>query len=229
MTIPPLALVIILLIFGFLSGSTAYFYNKSRTVSDEAKGKNITEFNGQIVSDKKTDTGALDTLTQPAEPRGRLSYPAHAYTVQPKDTLFAIGAKLSLPWQLITQANGITNENIVQAGFTLAIPKLSEKTDYYRINLIINEDKARELNTELRNADKSEYFNPVEVAKKSATPYFGLKAEDSFNLLNQDLSQGTAVVEVKKVDYSAIIGLSQPKVTGEKGIWAVIYVEKQDK
>lgn len=228
MTLPPFALVIIVLVFGFLTGSTAFFYTKSRAISSASETQNITDFNGDIITDRKAGATAIDELTKPAEPKGRLSYPANAYVVQPKETLFAIGTKLSLPWQLITQANGITNENIVQAGYTLAIPKLSETTGYYRVNFVVNDVVATELNAELRKTDKSEYFSPVDVAKKSAVPYFGVKAEDTFTELNKDQDKGTAVVEVKKVDYTVIIGLAQPKVTGDKGLWAVIYAEKQD-
>lgn len=228
MNIPPFVIVISLIVFGFLVGSTAYFYNKSQVVNSDNK-KKITSFNGEVATATAENAPSkVDENTKPAEPRGRLSYPANAYVVQAGETLFAIGNKMGMTWQLIMQANGIVNENIVQAGYSLAIPKINNNTDYYRINLVVNEEKATQLNQQLRKEETSEYFNPIEMAKKSAVPYFGVKADDSFTLLEQDTSKGTAVVEVKKSDYVAIIGLIQPKVVGEKGLWAVVYVEKQD-
>jgi len=228
MNVPAYVVVVILLVFGFLVGSTTYFYNKSRTVA-ATTGQKSTAFNGEIISSNKDNApSVVDQQTKPADPKGRLSYPANVYVVQPKETLFAIGAKFGISWQLITQANGIINENAVQANYPLVIPKLNDSTDYYRVNFIINEDKATQLNQELRQQSSSDLFNPVNVAKSDAVPYFGLKADDNFELAEQDLSQGTAVVQVKKGDVNTVIGLTQPKIKGEKGFWAVVYIEEQN-
>lgn len=228
MSLPPVVIVVVLLIFGFLSGSTAYFYNKSRQANVSGTQK-ITAFNGEVTKEEKsTGPDKVDELTKPADPKGRLVYPANVYVVQPKETLFAIGNKFAISWQMITLANGLVNENVVQADYPLVIPKLNQNTDYYRVNLVVNEDKATQLNQELRKADSNELFDPINAAKKQALPYFGVKGDDVFSLLEQDLSQGTAVVEVKKADRSVIIGLIQPKIKGDKGFWATVYIENQE-
>lgn len=229
MQIPTTILLVAIIIIGFLTGSTVYYYSKSRT---ESASKNTSEkvFDPQATPATEAEKPNLvDTQTQAAEPKGRLSYPANSYTIQPKEALATIGEKMGVSWKLIKLANGFANENIIQSGMVIVIPKLNTKTDYYRINFIVNEEKATDLNRELRTADSSEFFDPITVAKKYAPPYFGVKAEDGYTLLEKDLSKGTALVEAKKDEnVSNLIGLVQPKTTGEKGLWAMLYIEHRD-
>ncbi|MBI4948122.1 LysM peptidoglycan-binding domain-containing protein [Candidatus Berkelbacteria bacterium] len=225
----PSLIVVFIIIIGFLTGSTLYFYNKSRELNS---GKNVkTSFNGEVSSIGSTtnDNTIVDKLTKPADPKGRVSYPANVYYVQTKETLFAIGKKFSMSWQTITKANGITNENIVQAGYPLAIPKINKETDFFRIYFIINEDIATKVNGELRSANDSFMFSAVEVAKRYSPPFFNLKTDSTYDLLEQDLSKGTAVVMVKLNDKEdVLIGLVQPKSKGDKGFWTIAYIELQD-
>src|SRR3989344_4787679 len=104
MTLPPVVLFVIVLVIGFLSGSTVYFYNKTRVSNSVKSGGNtfqaeIPQLTGSEVSKK------IDELTKPADPKGRLTYPEHVYIVEPKETLFGIGAKFGASgnniWQLI--------------------------------------------------------------------------------------------------------------------------------
>lgn len=230
MNVPPYVLVIVLILFGFLTGSTIFFYGQSRDAVTTRQANEKATFSGKI-PDGSTETSqdkALAANTKPAEPKGRLSYPTNVYSVGSLETLFAIGQKFELPWQLIFKANGLTNENVIQAGYPLVIPALSHETDYYRVNLTLNETVAARLNQELRSASTSEYFDPVKVAKKDAVPYFGLTNDADYRLGEQDQSKGTAAVEVKKNgERIAIVGLYQPKVKGSKGLWAVLYIEDQ--
>lgn len=227
MNISPLALFGVLIVFGFLSGSTLYFYNKSDTKSP----KNNTQPTFQADSlpqDQPAATDKVDTLTVPAEPKGRLSYPTNVYKVQAKESLFAIGEKMGVSWLIIKAANGLKDENLIQTDYPLAIPKLSRETDYYRVNFTINEDKAAELNRELRDKDSSEWYDPVNVAKKSAVPYFNLEEADQMKLIEADYSRGTALVEAKAEGRLNYVGLIQPKTKGQKGLWALLYVENHD-
>lgn len=220
-------LSIIILLFGFLTGSTFYFYNKSRSIQS-GKTSQTSTFQADLPREAKdTRNEAINSQTKPAEPKGRVSYPANIYVINPKESLVTIGDKLKLPWQLLKDANGFTNDNLIQADYPLVIPKLNKYTDYYRIEFILNEDKASELNRETRDQPTNELFDPVTVAKKSTPGYFSVSAQDSFTLLEQDLSKGTAVVEAKNGDRVVVIGLIQPKIKGEKGFWVVLYVEKQ--
>lgn len=231
MTVPPYVLVIILIIFGFLTGSTLYFYDQSRVATVSHSSSKNTTFTGKVpsASAPTPQDEALAANTKPAEPKGRLSYPTNVYNVAPHETLFAIGAKFQLSWQLIVKANGLTNENVIQSGYPLVIPALNHDTDYYRINFTLNEIVASSLNLDLRTQSTSDYFDPVKVAKKDGVPYFGITNDLSFNLADQDLSKGTTAVEVKKDGTRiAVVGLFQPKVKGAKGLWAVLYVEGQN-
>lgn len=225
MNLPPIVIVVALVLIGFLTGSTAYFYNQTR--SHITKPTGVT-FDGTVPPQPSSaNNDAVDSNTKPAEPKGRLSYPANVYTVQPKETLFAVGTKVKVPWQIIQSANGFTDENVIQSGSLLVIPKYYPNTDNYRINFIINDDKAVEILRQLKGKDTDDQFDPVKVSKASAPPYFGITTNDTFNLVEADLHAGTAVVDVKNTDHSFVIGLVQPKTKGDKGFWAILYIEKE--
>ncbi|MDO8650140.1 MAG: LysM domain-containing protein [Candidatus Berkelbacteria bacterium] len=224
MRVPPALVLVTVLLLGFLFSSTVYFYSKSRPSAKNTGDK--TAFSGDLPQLTASETSKkVDELTKPADPKGRLSYPANVYTVETKETLFGIGSKFGIDWKLIKLANGITNENLIQTGYTLVVPRVETTTDMYRVNFKIDEDKASELNRELRDKGSDSLFNPVDVAKKDAVPYFGITAEDEFTLLEQDESRGTALVQAKNSNASTVVGLYQPKEKGKKGFWAVLYVE----
>ncbi len=225
MTIRPAFLLVIVLIIGFLSSSTVYFYSQNR-LSQTQKNSRSTTFSADLPQLSATESSQkVDQLTQPADPRGRLSYPANVYTVATNETLFGIGAKFGIDWQLIKLANGTKDENLIQVGYSLAIPRIDLSTDLYRVNFKIDENIASQLNGELRDKSSNPLFNPVEVAKKDAGPYFGLTSQDEFTLLEQDNSRATALVQAKNSAVSTVIGLFQPKEKGKKGLWAIIYIE----
>jgi hypothetical protein len=136
---------------------------------------------------------------------------------------------MGVSWLTIKAANGLKDENLIQADYPLVIPKLSQETDYYRVSFLINEERASELNRELRTQDKSEWFDPIQVAKTRVEPYFNTTENDNFRLVEADLSKGTALVEVKTDTRLVYVGLVQPKEKGEKGLWALYYIEDRSK
>jgi len=217
----------LVLVFGFLSGSTFYFYNKSRTL--EQRGENRSSgFQADLTPLEATPSPQpVDTLTTPGEPKNKLSYPAHVYKMPPRQSLASTGDKMQVPWQLIRAANGIQNENVVQADYPMMIPKKNVLTGYYRIEFLINNDKLAELTRETRSVDKSEWFDPINVAKRQAVPYFGLAADNAYSLLEQNDSRATAAVTVKQDEVTILIGLVQPGEKGSRGVWALYYVEWQ--
>lgn len=224
MRVPPSLVLVTVLIIGFLFSSSVYFYSKSRPSTKSGSDKST--FSGDLPTLTASETTKkVDELTKPADPKGRLSYPANVYTVETKETLYGIGAKFGTDWKLIKLANGITNENLIQTGYTLVIPRVESTTDMYRVNFKLDEDKASALNRDLHDKSSDSSFNPVEVAKGDAVPYFGLTSEDEFTLLEQDESRGTALVQAKNANASTVVGLYQPKEKGKKGFWAVLYVE----
>lgn len=226
MNVSPVVLFVVLIVFGFLSGSTFYFYNKSTDSTSADKKADATTFQADLPNSEQQQS-LVDANTTPAEPRGRLSYPAHSYKVQPKESLFAIGEKMGVSWLTVKAANGLKDENLIQADFPLVIPKLSKETDYYRVNFLINEDKASEINRELREKETSEWYDPVQVAKTHVEPYFNATEKDTFKLIEADYSNGTALVEAKTDTRLVYIGLIQPKTKGQKGLWALYYVENR--
>lgn len=224
MNVSPVTVFVVLTVFGFLAGSTFYFYNQTRSETDAKKTGEAT-FTAEQLPNQDQQPSKVDELTTPAEPRARLSYPANTYKVQPRESLFAIGEKMGVSWTTIKKANGLKDENLIQADFPLVIPKLSKETDYYRINFLINETKAAELNRELRSADTSEWYDPVHVAKTHIEPYFFAEDTDAFRLVEADYSNGTALVEAKAETRLVYVGLVQPKTKGQKGLWALYYIE----
>lgn len=220
-------IVVVIIIFGFLTGSSLYFYNKTDNKKDD---KNISEeFNADLpVSGGSTQPSKVDELTVPAEIKGRVTYPSNVYVIGKGETLFGIGVKFELDWKLIVLANGLESENVVQTGKKLVIPKLSHETDYYRINFLLDEDNASTLNRELKDVRESEKYDPILVAKDLAIPYFSIDETDEFSLLEQDNSRGIALVKAKATDKENIIGLFQPKQKGERGFWALLYIEHHE-
>jgi len=228
MNIPFSVVVAVIVVFGFLTGSSLYFYNKNRPAKTK-NGSNSQQFDSQIPQLAGSGQGDIvDKNTQPAEDRGRVTFPANVYTIKKGETLFGLGAKFQLDWQLIVLANGLENENSIQSGKQLAIPKLNNETDYYRLEFAINEDNASLLNSQLRDQQESELFDPKKVAADTAVPYFAISESDEFILIEQDNSRGTALVEAKSSKKSNYIGLYQPKQKGEKGFWAILYIEHHD-
>lgn len=228
MILPRSALLVMVLIIGFLTSSTVYFYAKTRSSENKKNSSEVT-FGAELPQLTASQSSQkVDELTKPAASKGRLSYPVNVYTVEAKETLFGIGTKFGIDWKLIKLANGITNENLIQTGYTLVVPRIEVTTDLYRVNFQIDEDQASQLNRDLRDKTGDPLFNPIEVSKKNAVPYFGITAENEFTLLEQDESRGTALVQVKTADNSIVVGLYQPKEKGKNGFWAVLYIELRD-
>ncbi len=221
----PLTIFIIIAIFGFLSGSTIYFYNKSKPIV--AEKENTNSFNAELPQ-ASNEPSKVDQNTVPGEPKNLLSYPANTYKVQPRESLFAIGEKMGMSWLIIKAANCIRDENLIQADYPLVIPKLSKETDYYRVNFLVNDNRATELNRELRDQQQSEWYDPISVVKKTALTYFGFTDQDQTKLVEADYSKGTALVEAKTEERTNYIGLIQPKTKGQKGLWALYYVESRE-
>ena len=228
MILPRSALLALVLIIGFLTSSTLYFYAKSSDAATK-KSSNEATFDADLPQLTASQSSQkVDELTKPALSKGRLSYPKNVYTVEAKETLFGIGAKFGIDWKLIKLTNGITNENLIQAGYTLVIPRIEVTTDLYRVNFQVDEDQASALNRDLRDTTDDPLFDPVEVAKRNAVPYFGVLAESEFTLLERDESRGTALVQAKTIDNSIVVGLFQPKEKGKNGFWVVLYIELRD-
>lgn len=228
MKIPLYGLVILLVVFGFLVSSTIYFYNQTRS-STASQTHNANGFVGPIVKEPaSTAPDPVDSLTKPADPRGRLSYPANVYTIGNRETLAVIAAKMNESQKYIINANSFANANSLQAGQVIAVPKLNTTTYYYRLNFIVSESVAEQTIISQRDNFNADLTDPVKVAKNSAVAYFNITNNDTFTLRSEDESKGLATVAVAKPNYTAVIGLTQPKTIGKDGFWAIAYIEEQD-
>ena len=226
MNVPISAVMVVVVIFGFLTGSSLYFYNK---IDKGEKSTNSQTFSADIPeSGSSLQPSKVDELTKPADVKGRVTYPANVYEIQKGDSLFGIGAKFEIDWELILLANSLESENVVQVGKQLVIPKLSHETDYFRINFLLDDDNASEKNRELREVEQDSSYNPILAAKDLAVPYFGITETDEFTLLEQDNSTATAIVQVKNGEKINVVGMFQPKQKGEKGFWAILYIEHHE-
>ncbi|OGD61089.1 hypothetical protein A3A71_02530 [Candidatus Berkelbacteria bacterium RIFCSPLOWO2_01_FULL_50_28] len=227
MKIPPAFLATLVVLIGFLAAATYYY--RSQTSTETKRSTADSTFLADVPAVTSSDQGKIvDKLTRPATPRGRLSYPANVYVVKPLEGLFTIGNKMKMDWRLIKRANNISNENSIQQGTSLAIPKLSNETDYFRLEFRVDGSKASELNRAVQSGDESVYLDPVKVVKKEALTYFGVTESDDFSVLEQDQSRGTALIQVKSDLHKTNIGLIQPKEKGARGIWAILYIESRD-
>jgi len=215
-------LAFLMIIIGFLSSVSIYYYRQSRLLSTKPDNNNFSAELPQISQPQDN----VEAMTEPAQPKGRLSYPAHVYKVQPGDRLASIGAKLNIPWQKIYLANDLKNEHSLKTDQLLVIPRLAP-TEFYRLNFKIDEAAITEKNRQLRYESSSDLFNPIEVAKTTATGYFGITSDDEFTIIESNSADGTALIEAKGKLRNRI-GLFQPKVKGKNGLWVLLYIENYD-
>jgi len=217
---------VILLVFGFLSGTTVYYYRQAQLVSSQ-KSSSDKSFSGTHPEITNEVSENIRLLSVPAEPRNALTYSAHTYKINSGESLYSIATKFGLPQALLKRANSITDENRLEAGKNLDIPVISEQTDLYRLEFLLNETTISEYNAMVREATTDELFDPVQAARKFAVGYFNLKNTDDFHLFKADLSKGESTVEVDSVSgNSYIVGLIQPKAKGDKGFWVMLYIEE---
>lgn len=227
MNIPLSVIVVVIIVFGFLTGSSLYFFNKNTPPKE--KNTASEQFSADIPSsDNSPQANKVDELTKPADVKGRVTYPSNVYTIGKGETLFGIGAKFDIDWKLIMLANDLKNENVVQSGKKIVIPKLSHETDYYRINFSLDADNASTLNRELRAVEESDHYDPTKVAMNLAVSYFSILETDKYTLLEQDVSRGTALVEILSAKKKNVVGLFQPKQKGERGFWTILYIEHHE-
>ncbi|MEK7548528.1 MAG: hypothetical protein AAB499_01340, partial [Patescibacteria group bacterium] len=108
------------------------------------------------------------------------------------------------------------------------IPKLHPETDNFRLYFSIDELVASELNQLSKEGKTGDRLDPLTVAKAEALEYFDLTSQNlpSFLLKEKNANAGVALVEAKNSqDEIILIGLIQPKIKGENGIWALYYIE----
>ena len=168
MTLKPAAIWVIVLIFGFLASSSVYYYSKDRSERDKKNNDSATFSADLTILTASESSKKIDELTKPAEPKGRLSYPKNVYTVGASETLFGLGSKFGIDWKIIKLANGITNENLIQSGTVVVVPKMDPTTDRFRVSFVLNEDKATQLNRDLSELKSDPSFTPIAVAKNNA-------------------------------------------------------------
>jgi LysM repeat protein len=88
-----------------------------------ARANNITNPNAIYVGQELVIPGPAGSQERGAEPAaGQGSILPTTHVVQPGETLFRIGLLYGLSWQVIAEANGIANPNLITVGMVLTIP-----------------------------------------------------------------------------------------------------------
>lgn len=204
-------------IIAILAASTSFFAAKTFKMNGEQNKSPDAKISESIIS-----TGSENQAPTPAQSSGvtraaasteKPSLPADTYTVQKGETLFTVAQVQGSNWQDITEANGLTNADKIQAGKALIIPKGGQ------ISFTVDNTRSTVIQ---KDADQGKYqfrLSPVETARSDAPPCYGITITDNFTLKNKDDSG--AQVQVSHEGKNYIIKLIQPITKGDKGIWAI--------
>lgn len=200
-----------------LAGSTSFFaaktYKLSNTSNTPLKETSSASVGGDSTNTSKPSVATSSLVTRPAASTEKPSKPTDVYTVARGETLFAVAQANGSNWQDITEANGMTDADKIQAGKVLIIPKGGQ------VSFTIDNTLATTIQ---KDADGGKYqfrLDPVETARSDAPSAYGLKITDTFTLKNSD--NGSAQVQATRDGKNFLIKLTQPITKGEKGIWAI--------
>lgn len=201
-----------------LAFTTAFFYAKSRS------GKNGSPSSTKSPSMTSTEAGGgpsprvSSAVNRPAA--NRPSSPSKTYTIQNNDTLFGIAQSQGITMAELSEANGITDADRIQAGQVLYIPE-NGQVDYS-----IDQEKANSLQEQADQGKVQWRLNPDETARADAPTVYGLKVSDNYTVKSRDDQKGMATVQASSELGNFLITLSQPIIKGQKGIWAIDSIKK---
>lgn len=212
-------------VIGILAASTAFFYAlyaKSRNGSSTATAtKSSSPSAGATLTANQTPTPTPKVST--AVTRAATEKPSHAnktYTVQSNDTLFGIAQKQGTTLADLSEANGITDSNKIQAGQVLFIPENGQ------VDFLVDATTATSIQGQVDQGKTPWRLAPDETARADAPSAYGLKITDSFSVKDRDDNNGKASVQASSADGNFLITLSQPATKGAKGIWAIVSIKK---
>lgn len=205
---------VLIILLVILAASTSFFAAKTYKMSDAPKEvKKSSDSETVSKTAAQAMPSASSEVRKPAAITEKPSHPADTYTVQRGETLFVVAQNVGSNWQDISEANGLTDADKIQAGKVLIIPKAGQ------VNFTLDSTLAATIQND---ADEGTYpfrLDPVETARSDAPTSYGIKISDNFALKNK--SEGSAQVQVSIEGKNYLIKLNQPVTRGDKGIWAI--------
>lgn len=214
-----LALMIFLFVLTFIVGSgaglgTGYYLgkNKGREMAEAQKEEEQQQAKEEVEGGEEsesTENGETAELT---------------YTVQEGDTLFAIGLKFNIPWIKIAEANGLTEDSVIEVGQVLKIPGVAGSGESKSFE--IDQKKAEGIQSQVDAGQLLWYLDPVSVAKDQIPSTYSISENDRFELKSKNTAEGIAIVEVIHNTKVYQVKLIQPVKKGSDGIWAVESVSR---
>lgn len=205
----------LIVLVALLAGSTSFFYAKSRPGSSKPKATDSGTTTSSSTAAPTPTAVSSSQVTKAASASEKPSHPSDTYTIQQGETLFAIAQKQGITLKELSDANGITDTDKIQAGQVLIVPKGGQ------VSFTIDNTKATELQNSLDSGKILWRENPEDTARSDSPGVYGLKVTDNFVLKDRDNNSGTATVTASQEGKNYLIKLSQPATKGEKGLWAI--------
>lgn len=208
-----------------LAGSTSFFATKFFSSADETApvtSKSISANIDSIKTDKPEATPSIvqsSNVTKPASAQDKPSKPMDLYVIKQGETLFAVASANGVTATQLTEANGITDPNKIQAGQTIIIPKGGQ------VSFQLDNTRATSLQKEVDGGKYQFRLSPEDTARSDAPTAYGLTVADSYILKTSNKDAGTAEIQASREGKSYLIKLGQPIIKGDKGIWAIELIE----
>lgn len=229
--------IVLLIIVLILIGTNSYFWVRTSNLSSQLsslqaqKAPAVTPVNSPAVSAAATLTPNASltpstTTTQTATSNS--DAPSNAtttYVVKKGETLYPIGLKLNISWELLARVNGLADPNKLREGDVLVIPTVDDKTKKVTVSFMVAQDKAKTWQTKVDGGANPERKNPVETTRLDMPPLFGITNTTKMGL--SDSTPDTVKVLVSATGGDLIVTLTQPVTKGDQGIWAITEIQER--
>ncbi len=108
----------------------------------------------------------------------------------------------------------------------MALDEPHERGDVLMFPVFIDEERASWLQARADEGEEEFRTDPLQAARFDGQ-MLGLRPDDEFTLQEEDLSEGRAVVRVKRGDDIYVLKMVQPATAGEHGIWMIESIEEE--
>ncbi len=210
----------LVILVAILASTTTFFAAKSRSTNSKKAGVESTKSPATASTEAAATPGPQVSTAVSRPATEKPSSPNKTYTIQAKETLFGIAQKQGTTLADLSEANGITDADKIQAGQVLYIPENGQ------VEFMIDNTKATAIQNQVDQGKTQWRLAPDETARADAPNVYGLKVTDTYTIKNRDDANGTATVQASSEGGNFLITLTQPITKGEKGIWAIQSIKK---